>query len=408
MAEQYPAEKRNVVLGITGSIAAYKAAELARLLVSRGYAVRCMMSDSAQKFLGITTMEAITGNPVVTTFWDEEVGSGIGHIELADWAQVLVIAPATAECISKLAAGGADSPLFATALATRAPVMIAPAMNVNMYEHPATQENLSLLRKRGVLVVDPEEGALACGWNGSGRLASPDEIFYQIRKALSIHDLRGKKVVISTGPTREIIDPVRFLSNRSSGKMGVALAREAHRRGADVTLVHGPCYVKVPSAVKCVSIESTEQMRDAMMQETFDSERLPDIVIMAAAVSDFKPAEARTQKVKKRDWDPPRIDLAMNADILAELGARRDENKRPILVGFAVETGEIEDLVAEAREKMRIKKTDMIVGNFAADAFELDTNRVWIISKSGKENEVATTYKSRIANKIIDSILKIE
>ncbi|RMG43544.1 MAG: bifunctional phosphopantothenoylcysteine decarboxylase/phosphopantothenate--cysteine ligase CoaBC [Candidatus Dadabacteria bacterium] len=399
-------ERRKIVLGITGSIAAYKSAELARLFVSRGYPVKVAMTEAAREFISALTLEAITGNPVSTDFWSESAASGIGHIELADWADAVVVAPASADFIAKYRAGFAENQLLALLLATRAPVILAPAMNVNMYEHQRTQENLRELKERGVQIVDPEEGVLACGWNGRGRMASPWEVFYNVRRGLSEQDYAGKKVLITTGPTREAIDPVRFISNRSSGKMGVALAREAFRRGADVTLIHGQVPVKVPSAVRCLEVTSAEDMYQQVMRETYESELQPDIVIMAAAVADYRPKDVSHSKIKKLD-ESLSLALVRNKDILKELGARRADNPRPVLVGFAVETGEIDELIEEAREKLQRKNADMIVGNFAADAFDLDTNRVWLVDKHGKQSEVATTFKSRVANKILDRIRKL-
>ena len=400
-----PAEKRRVVLGISGSIAAYKSAELARLFVSRGYEVRVVMSEAATQFITPLTMQTVTGKPVNTTLWEEQ--NGIGHIELADWADVFVIAPASADCIAKVAMGMADSSLLATALATRAPMVVAPAMNVNMYEHPATQENLEVLRKRGADIVDPEEGDLACGWQGTGRLADPWEIFQRSRRALSQQDFRGKRVLVTAGPTREMIDPVRYISNRSSGKMGMNLAREAFRRGAEVTLVHGQVDLRVPSAVRCIGVTSALQMHEATLREAFRTDAPPDIVIMAAAVADFRPAEAAAEKIKKSS-DLRALPLTQNPDILADLGAKRSEDRRPLLIGFAVETGEIEDLLEEARAKLQRKNADMIIGNFAEDALELNTNRVWLVNRHGKQEEVATAFKSRIANKILSAILKLQ
>jgi phosphopantothenoylcysteine decarboxylase/phosphopantothenate--cysteine ligase len=417
-------EKRRVVLGITGSIAAYKAAELARLMVSWGYEVRCIMTPSAQEFITPMTIGAVTGNAVTTEFWDSSEAAGIGHIQLADWAQLLVIAPATADCIAKLANGFADSPLTAVALATKAPILIAPAMNVNMLDHPKTQENIAALRSRGVRFVDPGEGALACGWNGAGRLAEPYEIFYHVRRALSSHDFHGKHVLISTGPTREYIDPVRYISNRSSGKMGVALTREAYRRGADITLVHGPVPVRVPQQVRCVQADSAQHMHDVMLDLAFGdgslvagvpssfAYRKPDIVIMSAAVADFRPEMLAADKMKKADGIPV-IRLVENPDILAALGERKKEvlgkgtSPAPQLVGFAVETGEIDDLVAEAHRKLKAKGVDLIVGNFAQDAFDLDTNRAWLVDKNGRQEEIATSYKSRVANKVLDAVIRL-
>jgi phosphopantothenoylcysteine decarboxylase/phosphopantothenate--cysteine ligase len=406
MVDLSPAEKRKILLGVCGSIAAYKSAELARLLVSRGYEVRVVMTPAATEFIAPLTLQSVTGYPVTTTFWEES--AQIGHIQLADWADAMVVAPATADTIAKLVAGIADTPLLAMALATKAPLLLAPAMNVNMFEHPATQENIAVLRKRGVAFVEPEEGALACGWNGTGRLASPEEIFHHVRRVVSVHDFTGKRVLISTGPTREPIDPVRFLSNRSSGKMGMALAREAFRRGAEVTLVHGPAQVKVPNAVTCIPVVTAEEMHAAVMERAFAAIDPPDIVIMAAAVADFRPATVAAAKIKKAGMGPPPLQLVPTHDILLDLGEQRGEGRKPVLVGFAVETGDLEELLGHVREKLKRKNADMIVGNLAADAFDLDTNRVWLIDRNGRQDEVATTFKGRVANRILDAVLRLE
>lgn len=398
-------EKRNVVLGITGSIAAYKSAELARIFVSRGYEVRCIMTGSAQKFITPLTLQSVTGKAVTTDFWETSDVEAIEHIDVADWADVLLIAPATADVIAKLTAGFADTPLLAVALATKAPIVVAPAMNVNMYEHERTQENIKILRERGIQFVDPEEGALACGWNGAGRLADPWEVFYHVRRALSRQDYKGKKVLISTGPTREPIDPVRFISNRSSGKMGAALAREAFCRGAEVTVVHGPVHLEVPEAIHKVPVTTAGEMAEAIISRAFAAKG-PDVVIMAAAVSDFRPKEVQESKIKKSTKKDV-IPLTENVDILAELGARRKGAKQPTLVGFAVETGDLDELISELRQKLSTKKTDLMVGNFANDAFDLDTNRVWLIDRHGKQEEVSTAFKWRVANRILDAVLKL-
>ena len=406
MGEQ-SSDKKNVLLGVCGSIAAYKAVELARLLVTRGYEVRVVMSPSAQEFVTPLTFQSVTGQPVTTTYWDGAEAHGIGHINLADWADVMVIAPATADTIARLALGSAETPLLGMALATRAPLLVAPAMNVNMFEHPATQENMLILRKRGVFFVDPEEGELACGWNGTGRLAAPEQIFHHLRRVVSTQDLKGRRVLITTGPTREPIDPVRFITNRSSGKMGIALAREAFRRGAEVQLVHGPVSVKVPMEVDCIPVETADEMGQAVVQAIFEAATPPDIVIMAAAVADFRPVECASRKMKKAER-PETIPLAPTTDILLEVGRRRGAVRRPILVGFAVETGEVDDLLAEVRRKLTAKSADMIVGNLARDAFDADTNRVWLVDRYGRQDEIATTFKSRVANRILDAILRLE
>ena len=280
-------------------------------------------------------------------------------------------------------------------------------MNVNMFDNPQTQANLAALKSRGVEIVDPEEGALACGWNGTGRLADPWEIFYAVMRAIADRDLSGKRIVITTGPTREPIDPVRSITNRSSGKMGVALAREAYRRGAEVTLIHGPVDLRVPSPIKCIPVLTAKEMEQQVMAVAFDVTKPVDVVIMAAAVGDYRPKNYSETKIKK-DAMPAAIALERNPDILLELGTKRGDEPRPVLVGFAVETGEeVEDLITQVQTKLKSKKADIIVGNFAGDAFELDTNRVWIVDRNGKQVEVAHSFKSRVAEKILDSVCKL-
>lgn len=399
-------ERRKVVLGVTGSIAAYKSAELARLLISRGYELRVVMTQSAQEFISPLTFQAITGHPVETSFWDHSEANAMAHINLADWADALVIAPASADCLAKLAAGFSDTPLLAIALAIKSPILVAPAMNVNMYENIKTKENIEILQKRGLHFVLPEEGELACGWNGAGRLAESWEIFHNIRRVLSVQDFKGKRIVISSGPTREPIDPVRFISNRSSGKMGVALAREAFRRGADVTLIHGPIFVRVPKAINCVAVTTALELHEQVLAHAFPQGQLPHAVIMAAAVADYRPKVMMDHKLKKSvAGEEPVVELVQNPDVLAELGQRK-KNGHPVLVGFAVETGEIEELVKQVRVKLEEKNADMIVGNLAEDALDLDTNRIWMIDKSGRQEQVSTTFKSRVANRILDAILR--
>jgi phosphopantothenoylcysteine decarboxylase/phosphopantothenate--cysteine ligase len=400
-------EKRNVLLGVTGSIAAYKAVEFARLLVSRGYEVRVIMSAAAQKFVTPLTFQSVTGKAVMTDLWESNSVENIEHIEIADWADVFVIAPATADVITKITTGHADSPILATALATKAPLVIAPAMNVNMYEHEATQENILKLRLRGVSFVDPEEGALACGWNGAGRLADIWDIFYHTRRALTKGDLSGKRVLVTTGPTREPIDPVRFISNRSSGKMGTAIAREAFCRGAEVTVIHGPLkHLELPSTIQAIPVVTAQEMHDTVLEHAFRTEDPFDFVIMVAAVADFRPADTAEHKIKKATAADS-IPMVSNPDILAAIGKKRGAQQKPTLVGFAVETGEHEELMAELRRKLESKSIDLIVGNLADDAFDLDTNRAWLVNKNGKQEEIAATFKWRVANKILDAALKV-
>lgn len=399
-------EKRNVILGVTGSIAAYKAVEVARLLVSRGYQVRVVMTESAQEFIAPLTFESITGFPVVSGFWDRISAVEIEHVTLAQWADVVVIAPATANFIAKLVGGLADDPLAALYLSTRAPFLVAPAMNCNMLEHPKTRENIETLKQRGVHFVESEEGELACGSVGTGRLANSWEIYYNVRRLLTQGDFCGKRVLITTGPTHEPLDPVRFVTNRSSGKMGMALAQEAFVRGAEVTLIHGAVPVVVPRAVKCVPVLTAVEMLQAVLENSFSAHVLPDVIIMAAAVSDFRPKESSVEKIKKADASLE-LGLERNPDILHELGKRKADQSRPVLVGFSVETGEIEDLLVELRRKLEAKQADLMVGNFAEDAFGLDTNRVWLMDRSGRYTEVATTFKSRVANMILDVVVKL-
>jgi phosphopantothenoylcysteine decarboxylase/phosphopantothenate--cysteine ligase len=402
--------KKRLVLGVTGSIACYKAAELARYFMRRGFAVRVVMTESAKQFISPLTFQSLTGNPVADSFWSEGAPGAIGHIELADWADVVLVAPATADCIAKLAAGFAESSLLATVLATKAPVVVAPAMNVNMFEHPSTQANLELLSKRGVAIVAPESGALACGWIGSGRLASAAEIYAVTERAIGPQDLAGRRVLISAGPTRELIDPVRYLSNRSSGRMGIALAREAYRRGAQVTLVHGPLGFKpsLPSDVLRRSVLTALEMYQAVLEEIYGAPSGSgcdiDVAIMAAAVADFRPAIQSQSKIKKANATPT-IELEGNPDILSELGARRGSSGAPLLVGFAVETGEPEALVAEALSKLERKKVDLIIANQAEIAFEGERNRVWIVDGSRSVVELPLASKRGIAQGIWASIV---
>lgn len=394
--------RTRVLLGVTGSIAAYKAAEIARYFMKRGCVVRTVMSESAEKFISSLTLESLTGQPVLRSFWEETQPGAIGHIALADWADVVVVAPASADFIAKAAHGFAESPLLAILLATRSPVVIAPAMNVNMLEHPQTQENIDTLRARGVTFVEPESGLLACGWKGRGRLAEASQVFFTAQRALGPKDLIGKRVLISTGPTREAIDPVRFISNRSSGKMGIALAREAYRRGAEVTLVHGPLAMRpcLPSQVSRVPIVSALDLGEAMLR---GSENSPDIVIMAAAVADYRPAHVAAEKIKKANAGRT-LELESNPDILVELGERKGNAPRPFLVGFAVETGTPTELVEEVRRKLSRKNADLMVGNLAQDSFDKDTNRVCLVPRRGDTITMETASKNRVAREIFDVI----
>lgn len=400
--------RTRIVVGVTGSIASYKAVDLARYFMKRGCDVRVVMTESATKFVSPLTFQSLTRNPVAQSFWSESDSGNIGHIELADWADAVVIAPATADCIAKLSMGSAESSLLAVALATKAPVIVAPAMNCNMLSNTQTQENLGNLQGRGYVIVEPESGALACGWTGSGRLASSREIYLQTMRALGPGDLTGKRVVISAGPTREMIDPVRYISNRSSGKMGLALANEAYRRGALVTLVHGPIagLKSLSRGVSMVPVTSAAEMSEAMKLHAGagHSSARADVVIMAAAVADYRPDVEHPEKIKK-GAQVPNLPLSENEDILRSLGVGRGVSGRGLLVGFAVETGTVDELLAEARAKLLRKGADVIVGNRAEDAFDRTTNQVWIVSAEKAPIHIETTTKKAVARALFEELV---
>jgi phosphopantothenoylcysteine decarboxylase/phosphopantothenate--cysteine ligase len=400
--------RTRIVLGVTGSIASYKAVDIARYFMKRGCDVRVVMTESATKFIAPLTFQALSRNPVTVSFWNETESGNIGHIELADWADAIVIAPATAECIAKLTIGSAETTLLAVALATRSPLAIAPAMNTNMLKNQQTQDNIAALRKRGHAIVESETGELACGWVGSGRLASKREIYLQTMRMIGPKDLIGKHIVISAGPTREMIDPVRYISNRSSGRMGVALANEAHRRGAVVTLVHGPIMgiASLSRDIRRIAVTSSAEMSDAMKNSVagLTAQSAADVAIMAAAVADYRPAKVDSHKIKKCTA-APNLSLIENEDILRSLALLRQGGPHTLLVGFAVETGSSEELVAEARAKLSRKGVDLIVGNRAEDAFDKGTNQVWIVSVGSEPVHIQTSTKRVIARAILDQVV---
>lgn len=390
-----------IVLGVSGGIGAYKAVEVARGLQKHGHDVTAVMTRSARRFVGPLTFEAITRRPVVTDQWAPGANADIEHISLASTADLLLVAPATANVIGKFANGIADDFLSSLYLATRAPVLLAPAMNTNMFAHPAVVRNLETLTARGVGFVEPGEGYLACGWIGKGRLAEPDEV---VAAALGMlrpaGPLTGVRVLITAGPTLEDLDPVRFIGNRSSGRMGYALAAEAARRGAAVTLVTGPTGLEPPRVDLLVEVRSAADMHQAVMARAGDA----DLVIMAAAVADYTVAAPEPQKIAKSDG-PLTLTLTRTRDILADLGqlpSRRTDN-RPLLVGFAAET---HDVLAHARQKLERKNADLIVANdvLAPGAgFGTPTNAVTLVSRDGVD-EVPLQAKSAVAARILDRI----
>ena len=391
---------RTVVVGVTGGIAAYKSAELVRWLKKEGATVAVVLTPAAKRFVTPLTLETLSGNPVVTSLWRSSPGLDLGprpadrkspveHIELADAAQLVIVAPATADFLAKMSLGLADDALSATLLATKAPVIVAPAMNVNMWNHPATQENLQRLRARGVLVLEPEEGELACRWQGKGRLVGVEAIASAAREVLARGEsLAGRRVLVTAGPTREAIDPVRFVSNHSSGKMGVRIAESARDRGAEVTLVHGPLATTVPAGVHAISVVSAEEMRRAVHAEAKNA----DAVVMAAAVADYRPRNVATGKLERKAGS---LDLALESttDILKEM----PRHAGLVVVGFALETG---GDVGRAKKKLVDKQCDLVVFNDPTEddsAFGGETNRVTLVAKTGEPEALPTLTKREVA-----------
>ena len=387
---------KRIVLGVTGGIAAYKAVELLRLLTKAGAEVHVIMTRSAQEFVAPLTFQTLSANPVHTELFNLIAEREIGHIALADRADLFVIAPATANFVGKVASGIADDMLTTTVMATKAPVLIAPAMNVNMYTNPVYRDNESRLRGYGYLFVPPETGALACGWEGEGKLAAPESIFEAAVAALSTKDLHGQTIMITAGPTREEIDPVRFISNHSSGKMGYALAKAAQRRGARVILVSGPVSLPAPFGVELVRVESARQMQAIVMGRAGEC----TAIIKAAAVADYCPRERCGEKIKKKSEELS-LELVKTPDILAGLGALE---KRPLLVGFAAETGNLDEFAAR---KLKEKNADLIVANDVSQpdaGFNVDTNRARLFFRDGRVLEYPLMSKDALAGTIFDAV----
>ena len=389
-----------IVLGVSGGIACYKAVELVRLLVKAGFSVQVIMTRGAMEFVTPLTFQTLSGNPVATETFNLTQESEIGHINLADSADLFVIAPATANIIGKIANGIADDLLTTVIMATQAPVLLAPAMNIHMYENPIVQENLRKLGRVGYHLLEPAEGFLACGYEGKGRLPDPEKIAEEIQKLLRKKDLTGERLVITAGPNREPLDPVRYLSNRSSGKMGYALARAALRRGAEVTLVSGPTELEAPAGVRMIAVTTAAEMRDAVNQEFAAA----TAVIMAAAVADYRPVVRADQKIK-RGKGPIELRLEPNPDIVKELGQKKAGK---LLVGFAAET---EELTANAAKKLSDKNLDMIVANnvaVAGSGFDGDTNIATILDRTGATQSLPLMSKDELADRIYDHFLALK
>jgi phosphopantothenoylcysteine decarboxylase / phosphopantothenate---cysteine ligase len=388
---------KEIVLGISGGIAAFKMVDLTRLFIKAGANVSVVMTKNATNFVTPFALEVITGRPVVVDLFKAERPGAINHIEVADRADLLVMAPATANIIGKLAYGIADDALSTMALACQAPLLIAPAMNVNMWNHPATMENVKKLAKRGVMFVGPESGELACGWEGKGRLSELCDIVEEASLVLSAKDLTGKKVMVTAGPTREYLDPVRYITNRSSGKMGYSIARVARRRGAEVCLITGPVALTPPPCVRTIKVTSARDMYEVALVEA----KKADIIVKASAVADFRPIKEVNQKIKK-NGDGMTIELTQNPDILATIGQNK---KDQILVGFAAETS---DLIKYADKKLAKKNLDIIVANDVTRkgaGFSTDTNIVTILDRNGRKAEWPQMSKIDVAYKLFDRIL---
>lgn len=387
------AEKSRVLLAVCGGIAAYKACEVLRGLQKAGCEVRVTMTEDATRFVGAATFEALSGSPVATSLYDYP-GSAIPHIELAEWANAAVVVPATANALAKMACGIADDCLTTTLLACACPVLVAPGMNVHMWRNAATQANVATLRERGVRFVGPDSGRLACGEVGEGKLAGVDEIVAAALALLAPRDLAGLRVLVDAGPTHEAIDPVRYIANRSTGKMGYAIAAAAVRRGAEVTLVSGPTSLATPAGVRRIDVESAAQMHDAMLT-AFEG---ADVAICSAAVADYAPAVPADHKLKKSREHLDAIRLTETADILADLCAAKGGR---VVVGFAAET---DDLLAHARQKLERKGADLIVANDVSrpeSTFGADTNRVTFVSAEGVE-QLETMPLADVADAILD------
>ncbi len=389
---------KNIIIGVSGGIAAYKALELLRLFKKAGALVNVVMTKNAENFVAPLTFEALSQNKVILSLFDKNNDTSITHIDLARKCDAAVIAPATANIIGKLANGIADDALSTVMLAVKAPKIICPSMNENMYDNPSVRRNIKMLENDGFIIIEPDSGELACKTSGKGRLPDPEIILDRTVKALCKKDLKGKKMLVTAGPTREHIDPVRFICNPSSGKMGYAVAKAAEHRGADVVLISGPVNLAPPVNVEVIKIVSAPEMAEKVLEHS----ETADIIIKAAAVSDYKASDYSGHKMKKGEKEIS-LKLSQNVDILKELGKRKKE--RQILVGFAAETEELEK---NAKEKLDKKNLDMIVANIVGGdkdtGFEADTNKADLFFKDGSKVSIPLMPKEELAHSILDKI----
>jgi len=390
---------KSIVLGVSGGIAVYKAVELLRLFTKAGADVHVIMTKNACEFVTPLTFQTLSGNPVHTDLFNLSQEQEIDHISLADRADLFVLAPATASLVGKVAQGLADDLLTTSVMATKAPLLVVPAMNSNMYENPVYQRNQKQLIEFGYHVMEPTSGALACGWEGKGKLPDPAEIFAVAESVFTPKDLHGCRIMVTAGPTREEIDPVRYISNYSSGKMGFAVAAAAQKRGAQVILIAGPTHLTVPAGVRCIPVFTAEDMRTAV----FDHLENIDVVVKAAAVADYRPVDSLPQKIKK-SADEMTLHLEKTFDILAELG--RDKEGR-VLIGFAAET---ERLLVHAAEKLQKKNLDLIVANDITQdgaGFDVDTNIVRFLHADGRVEELEKMSKGMVAQQLLNHVASL-
>lgn len=392
---------KHIILGISGGIAAYKSVYLLRLLIKAGAEVQVVITPSGKEFITPVTLSALSGKPVISEFFTANTGEWHSHVDLGLWADAMIIAPATASTIAKMANGVADNMLITTYLSSKAPVFVAPAMDLDMFAHPSTQHNLALLRSYGNHIIEPTSGELASHLTGKGRMEEPEEIVRHLSEHfVTSTKMKGKQVLITAGPTYEKIDPVRFIGNYSSGKMGYAIAEEAARRGADVTIVSGPVSVSaIHSNIKVIDVESAREMHDECVRLFPNT----DVAIMCAAVADYAPVHVAAKKIKREKDEVPVIELVKNPDIAARLGEMKQEGQ--LLVGFALET---DDESINAQEKLMRKNLDMIIMNSLQDkgaGFRTDTNKITIFTADGSQREFRLKAKSEVAKDIIDAII---
>jgi phosphopantothenoylcysteine decarboxylase/phosphopantothenate--cysteine ligase len=392
-----PLSGRRVTLGVTGSIAAYKAAALLRLLRRAGASVEVVLSRAALEFVGPATFQGLNAKPPLGELFDRDHGGEL-HVDLARNSDAIVIAPASADCLARLATGRADDLIAAIALSARCPVLVAPAMHPNMWSHPATQRNVATLGRDGVRFVGPVDGEVASGDRGLGRMAEPEQIALEVSRLFSGGPLSGRRIVVTAGPTLEALDPVRSLSNRSSGKLGFALAERARARGADVTLIAGPVALSTPPGVRRVDVESALSLQRALWDALGPDLSKADALIMAAAVADYRPKAASESKLKRSG--PLTLELEPNPDLLAEIGARRTA-ARPVLIGFALETDTDERIVASAREKLTKKRVDLVVANHAAESIGRDDIRITLVGPD-TASPFGPVPKAEAAERLLD------